>query len=473
MHRTISFLCHIFSLVPTTDQNQGRDGDSTGAVDEDGAGGDEDGAGGDEDGGARAFPARARRTFWDTTVEWESEDDWTGAGATAVGDEGPAASTADGGWEGASTGGARSGRGGEDAGKYLSTHARKIVLDFGGQTPKAFFPGESSGPVCYCDNISQNEKCTQASFQLARKQGKEKRVRSVKAGKKGSKELFKISNLSDSQLSAFCGVTRNVLKFLAFKIKDSSKSHKVDQESRVFLTLSRLKSCTSFPVLGSYFGISASLASSIFRRTLNLLHEIARENLIWLDRKTVKSRLPKAFQANFGNVRVIIDCSEVKCERPSSLRQRVLTYSQYKSGHTVKFLVGIAPSGEITYISSAYGGRATDTEITANSGLIELLEEGDVVLGDKGFPTIEREVENIGAFLVMPPFRSGNRQMTAKQNKDGYEIASVRVHVERAIQRMKRFKCLHFVPILQMEVIDKILVIVAFLCNLLPDLIRE
>ena len=64
-------------------------------------------------------------------------------------------------------------------------------------------------------------------------------------------------------------------------------------------------------------------------------------------------------------------------------------YSNYKSSHTVKFLIGIAPSGEIIFISKAYGGRVTDTYLTVNSGILELLEPGDVVLADKGFQQLE------------------------------------------------------------------------------------
>ena len=37
----------------------------------------------------------------------------------------------------------------------------------------------------------------------------------------------------------------------------------------------------------------------------------------------------------------------------------------------------------------------------------------------------------------MPPFKSKNSQFTKQEVQYGYEIASVRVHVERVIGRMK------------------------------------
>lgn len=61
-------------------------------------------------------------------------------------------------------------------------------------------------------------------------------------------------------------------------------------------------------------------------------------------------------------------------------------YSEYKHHHTVKFMVGCTPSGFISSVSKCYGGRAGDCFITNDCGLIDLIEPGDVVLADKGFP---------------------------------------------------------------------------------------
>jgi hypothetical protein len=44
----------------------------------------------------------------------------------------------------------------------------------------------------------------------------------------------------------------------------------------------------------------------------------------------------------------------------------------------------------------AYGGRSANTEITVQSGFVELIEDGDVILADKGFPNIETDVNKTG-----------------------------------------------------------------------------
>ena len=360
----------------------------------------------------------------------------------------------------------------------VSKQKPKITLDFGGQTLKslAVLPGFLSATeefgFCFVDNMSSTEKATQMSPCPLPVQPAPPSHAPEKKVKKERKKTLNIATLSDRQLYSFCGVNKKVFKFLLCKIKDSLKdSQCITREEKLFLCLARLKSASSYRLLGAYFGISESAVAKFFQESLDAVHEIARESLIWFDRNTVNARMPKAFKASFKNVRAIIDCSEIECEKSCKLRQRVLTYSQYKGHHTVKFLVAVAPSGEITFISPAFGGRSTDTEITVNSGFLELLEEGDVILGDNRFPSIEQCINEAGAFLVMPPFKSGEKQFTEKQNHDGYEVASVRVHVERAIERMKRFEVLSFLTIKQLEHIDKMLVIIAFLCNLLPDLI--
>ena len=51
-------------------------------------------------------------------------------------------------------------------------------------------------------------------------------------------------------------------------------------------------------------------------------------------------------------------------------------------------MIGIAPCGLITFISKAYGGRITDSQLTVDCGVIDKLESEDEVMLDKGFPGV-------------------------------------------------------------------------------------
>ena len=78
----------------------------------------------------------------------------------------------------------------------------------------------------------------------------------------------------------------------------------------------------------------------------------------------------------------------------------------------LKGLVGIAPSGAITFISQLYSGSISDREIVERSGFLKLqFDKGDTVMADKGF-TIE-DLLPLGANLNIPPFLGLYTQVTA------------------------------------------------------------
>ena len=57
--------------------------------------------------------------------------------------------------------------------------------------------------------------------------------------------------------------------------------------------------------------------------------------------------MPADFKEKFPSRQVIIDCTEVCCEMPSSLLLNSELFSSYKNHVTLKGLVGNAPSGAL------------------------------------------------------------------------------------------------------------------------------
>ena len=93
----------------------------------------------------------------------------------------------------------------------------------------------------------------------------------------------------------------------------------------------------------------------------------------------------QCFKYVYPTMHVIIDCTEIKTQQPSSLVLNSQVCSTYKSSCTLKCLLGIAPHGAVTFVSTLFTGCMSDVEITNLSGLIDLLEAGDDVMADKGF----------------------------------------------------------------------------------------
>lgn len=55
-----------------------------------------------------------------------------------------------------------------------------------------------------------------------------------------------------------------------------------------------------------------------------------------LTKEAIAMTMPECFVPEYGDCRVILDCTEVYCASPSSVHERVLFYSTYKGGLTVK-----------------------------------------------------------------------------------------------------------------------------------------
>lgn len=183
--------------------------------------------------------------------------------------------------------------------------------------------------------------------------------------------------------------------------------YELTKADQLTLFLMKLKTGMTYTALGALFGVHRRTAARCFLSILETLFRKTRTWIEWHHRDDVLSTMPECFKLHYLKCRVVIDCTEIPAERPASVELQNLMYSNYKGTYTAKFLIGIAPSGLVTFVSKAYGGRATDAFITVDSGLLSLLEPEDVVLADKGFPGVRVDAAEADVILVMPPFASG------------------------------------------------------------------
>jgi hypothetical protein len=188
-------------------------------------------------------------------------------------------------------------------------------------------------------------------------------------------------------------------------------------------------------------------------------------------RERIKETLPSCFRS-FKNVRIIIDCFEVFVESSRDFAEQGNSYSSYKHHATLKCLVGISPIGGISFMSNVYEGSISDREIFIQSGLADLLEPGDLVIADRGF-LIKDILQSRQAELNIPPFLCGRERLTAQEEIVTKRIARVRIHVERAIERMKKFKIIGGrLPLTLKPVATQITQIIGFLVNYQSPLVK-
>jgi hypothetical protein len=293
---------------------------------------------------------------------------------------------------------------------------------------------------------------------------------------------FTYVNLSqnDELLNLYTGLPTNeiflalygLLKNVEIKYHFQWTVESISKQDQLLITLMKLRHNFPHFDLATRFKCSSATISNITITWVNILH-----NVLFLkcmskipSRHKNQTCLPNSFKP-FLNCRIIIDCTEVftSVSRKSMNIQKD-TYSNYKHRNTWKVLIGISPNGVVTFVSSLFPGSTSDKVITLNSGLLEQLVPGDLVLADKGF--LIRDILPQGVTLNIPPFLV-TPQFTPEQVIETEVIAKARIHIERAIQRIKCLSILNFIPSTMLKQAEQIFKVIAALTNLQHPLIHE
>lgn len=224
------------------------------------------------------------------------------------------------------------------------------------------------------------------------------------------------------------------------RLRQGTRSLSLSDDDAVLLTFMKLYHDLTFSLLAVLFSVHRTTASNIFKDSIVILASILEHAVFWPSKTAVVNCLTMYFK-EYKDTRMVLDCTEIEIERPKDLVSRLLTYSHYKRTYTAKVLVSETPGGLISYISPAYGGKASDTYITKQCSILDkCIPHVDSVMVDKGF-LIGELCKEKNIKMIRPPFLM-EKQLTAEEARRNQSIASARVHVERAIQRMKLYRIL-------------------------------
>lgn len=234
----------------------------------------------------------------------------------------------------------------------------------------------------------------------------------------------------------------------------------------------KLKQNYSFRSLAVLFDNCETTVRNYFHNTISLLSTALKCIIYWPTKDENLSNMPNCFK-KYQNTAVVLDCTEIPVEKTNCLKCRIRTYSYYKSTHTIKVLIGVTPSGSISYVSSTYGGRTSDKAIFNNENINKLIPHIDAVMVDKGFH-IEGECMKHDIQLIRPPFLRKGKQLSQLDAEQTAQIARARVHVERTIQRIKQYSILcQKIEWEMLPYVDDIVTVVCALVNLSKPILSQ
>lgn len=308
----------------------------------------------------------------------------------------------------------------------------KIVKDKHFKSPEIVEPSSSSS-VCDSSGSSSEfiiDACSETELQVSQSESLEPYNMKQNVEKR---QVYVI----EKNPKRYLGIPENSLLLIDIILAECPLT-KID----IFITLKKIKLNQSYACIGDDFGVSSRVVGLIFQKSLPILCRVFKNFIQWKPLAEIKKHLPIPFRHRYNKVQCIIDCFEVSIQKPTNPVLQALTWSEYKKCNTFKYLVGCAPDGLINYISKGFGGRTSDITIVNESGFLDLPESGADIMADRGFKHIDEVLASKNVVLVRPPSVSSKTKNTKTEVKEAKRIASLRIHIERVISRIREFEIL-------------------------------
>jgi hypothetical protein len=219
----------------------------------------------------------------------------------------------------------------------------------------------------------------------------------------------------------------------------AGRKRKLSPLREVLMTLVYLRHNVSHSVCGQLFGVSADVSEDTLQAVLQALKAACPSDR-WNAQKHWQKGEP-SWKPDEQDL-LLIDSFETSVPRPSLPEKHKRLYSGKKKRHTLKTQVVTDPDGEIACIDPGHRGPTNDKTLYQQTQRdIEATFSHAQKQADLGYLGV--------AGMILPHRRKNKRkvngvknELTDEQKEQNRQLASVRVHVEHAIRRIKAWRIL-------------------------------
>ena len=257
------------------------------------------------------------------------------------------------------------------------------------------------------------------------------------------------------QFSRFTGMTVTQFDFLTKKIQKQYKTtekkrlskrkrtrdigagrpFKLPVTDRTLMLLIYYRCYTSYDLLEYLFGVdSSTVCRDIAKIEPAVKSAIPIPSKLYLDSKKINDM--QQLQEFFPELIAITDGTEQPIPRPKDKRKRKSHYSGKKKKHTIKNQITINLNGEIIHKPPHSPGRRNDYAILKIKHPI--LSEELMIFYDLGYLGVEKDFEN--QISILPYKKRNGKELSIAQKEWNKIQRSIRIKVEHAISKIKKFR---------------------------------
>jgi DDE superfamily endonuclease len=204
-------------------------------------------------------------------------------------------------------------------------------------------------------------------------------------------------------------------------------------KERIVITLFYYRVYTTMDFLAFFIDLDKSNVS----RNITMLEKIIKKVIplpkkIYSDKNKIKTE--EGLLELFPELKVIVDATEQKINRPKNKKRRDNHFSGKKKIYSKKVQITINKDGLIVHKTKSANGKKHDKKLFEEDNL--KIPKEVIIEGDSGFQGIDELVENE---VVLPRKKQKGKERKKEDKRFNKKLSKSRILVENVIGKLKQF----------------------------------